>query len=70
MRNPGRTDVRLDEVGIELDARPELVLEDGRQRWSAQRARISGTLSWLPFALDYLAECYIRPANCPRRRRC
>ena len=26
----------------------------------AQLARTSGTLSWLPFALDYLAECYIQ----------
>lgn len=37
VRNPGRAGVRLDEVGIGLDAAPELVLEHGWQSWSVVR---------------------------------
>ncbi len=37
VRNPGRHTVHLLEVGIGLDARPELVLEHGWQSWSVVR---------------------------------
>jgi alpha-galactosidase len=38
VRNPGRAEVRLEEIGIGLDAAPELVLEHGWQSWSPVRA--------------------------------
>lgn len=37
VRNPGRSEARLDEVGIGLDATPERVLEHGWQSWSVVR---------------------------------
>lgn len=37
VRNPGRGEVRLDEVGVVLDGRPERVLEHGWQSWSVVR---------------------------------
>ena len=37
VRNPGRRPVRLDEIGIGIDAAPELVLEHGWQSWSVVR---------------------------------
>jgi alpha-galactosidase len=37
VRNRGRAGVRLDEIGIGLDAAPELVLEHGWQSWSVVR---------------------------------
>jgi len=54
VRNPGRAGVRLDQVGVGLDARPELVLEHGWQSWSVVRPchpddvrpRRSGVPAW------------------------
>jgi alpha-galactosidase len=37
VRNPGRAGVRLGEIGIGLDAAPELVMEHGWQSWSVVR---------------------------------
>ena len=37
VRNPGRDDVRLDEVGLVVDGRPDRVLEQGWQSWSVVR---------------------------------
>jgi alpha-galactosidase len=37
VRNPGRSEVRLDEVGIGIEGRPDLVLEHGWQSWSVVR---------------------------------
>jgi alpha-galactosidase len=37
VRNPGAHAVRLDEIGIGIDAAPELVLEHGWQSWSVVR---------------------------------
>jgi alpha-galactosidase len=37
VRNPGRYAVRLHEIGIGIDAAPELVLEHGWQSWSVVR---------------------------------
>ena len=48
----------------------------GRQAWfelaagQVRLARANGTLSWLPFALDYLAENHIQAGQLSRRRPC
>src|SRR3954451_2216150 len=37
VRNPGRVEVRVGEIGVGIDAAPALVLEHGWQSWSVVR---------------------------------